>query len=66
MFLPPRPLGGAVSVAAQDAVVDAKGKTDGHHQIEIETRKVRSQNFIFSETTGEAARAHGAEAYADR
>ena len=28
--------------------------------------KVRSQNFIFSETTGEAARAHGAEAYADR
>jgi hypothetical protein len=34
---PPRPIGGAVSVAARDAVVDTKGEPNGHHQIEVET-----------------------------
>jgi hypothetical protein len=45
-----------VSVAAQDAAVDAKEEPDGHHQTEIETRKIRSQNPGSGETLGEGTR----------
>jgi hypothetical protein len=51
----PAPVGGAVSVAAHDAVVDTKEEPDGHHETEIETRKIRSQSFFFSETINEEA-----------
>jgi hypothetical protein len=32
------PIGGAVSVAARDAVVDQKGELNGHHGIQAEIR----------------------------
>lgn len=61
---PPRLIGGAVSVAAQDAVVDTKGKTDGHDQTEIETRKSHSQNLDSRKTSSEGARNSPLEARA--
>jgi hypothetical protein len=55
-----------VSVAAHDAVVDAKEERNGHHETEIETHKVHSQNFFFSETTNEEAFIYPIEACAGR
>ena len=40
---------GLVSVAAQDAVVDPEGESDGHQQIEIKIYKDRAQIVSHSE-----------------